>query len=109
MLTKYKLKFPIFIAKKHLCSATFVILRLRRGNIGDRISVKDYRSLPESLLKLKNDFEPIGRLIRYSISTKANIEIRFRQVFVFFRISGLRSLEVEKPVRPMKNHINKVL
>ena len=83
MLTKYKLKFPTFIAKNHLWSATFVILRIRRGNIGDRISVKNWRSLPRSLLKLKDYFKPIRRLIRYSISTRTNIKIKFAQEFEF--------------------------
>ena len=83
MLTKYKLKFPTFIAKNHLWSTTFVILRIRRGNIGDRISVKNWRSLPRSLLKLKDYFKPIRRLIRYSISTRTNIKIKFAQEFEF--------------------------
>ena len=76
MLTKYKLKFPTFIAKNHLWSATFVILRIRRGNIGDRISVKNWRSLPGSLLKLKDYSKPIRRLIHYSISTRTNTKIK---------------------------------
>ena len=90
MLTKYKLKFPTFIAKNHLWSATFVILRIRRGNIGDRISVKNWRSLPGSLLKLKDYFKPIRRLIRYSISTRTNIKIQIRSriwVFMFEKVT----------------------
>ena len=98
MLTKYKLKFPTFIAKNHLWSATFVILRIRRGNIGDRISVKNWRSLPRSLLKLKDYFKPIRRLIRYSISTRTNIKIKFAQEFEFLCLKTIFASGIHAPL-----------